>query len=174
SVLSGSLLSRSCLLSYTTLFRSTAAGRDGRHGLAGAGVAVQQGLRGRDPGPGREGAGAGDAGDDGGVGVAGGAGVPGARGRGDAAGPRHGGVHRRAPTPCGGPAGTGVGPVAPAHRRTAVGRTHVRGGHGGTRGPPRHGPALTRRPRAPPAAPPPSRPGPPAPPRRPCGGTASG
>src|SRR3546814_4312213 len=41
------------LFPYTTLFRS------------GAGVAVQQGLRGRDAGQAGEGAGAGDAGDDG-------------------------------------------------------------------------------------------------------------
>lgn len=71
--------------------------RDDGDRLAGAGVAVQQGLRRRDARPAGEGAGDRHAGDHGRVGVAGGTGVPGARGGRDPSGAGHGGVHRGAP-----------------------------------------------------------------------------
>lgn len=74
-----------------------AARRDDGDRLAGARLAVQQGLRRRDARPAGEGAGDRDAGDHRRLGVAGGAGVPGARGGGDPAGAGHGGVHRGAP-----------------------------------------------------------------------------
>ena len=71
--------------------------RDGRDRLAGAGVAVQQGLRGRDPRPAGGRAAGRHAGRDRGQRLARRAGLPRARGRRDPAGARHGRQHPRHP-----------------------------------------------------------------------------
>src|SRR5690606_20576235 len=88
-----------------------AARRDGRDRVAGAGVAVQQGLRRGDTRPAGGGAPDRDARRDGDRGLARGAGLPGASGRRDPAGGRHGRLDRG--HAAAGAFGTGVGMTGP-------------------------------------------------------------